>query len=230
MLRRFLRILWTARRSNQSIFREINLEYLLEGLMLKLKLQCFGHLMRTDDSLEKSLILGKIEGRRRRGHQRGEMIGLHHQCNGHRLGLTSRNGKGQRGMACCSPWGCKGLDMPGWLNNNNSNILLVTYLKCKFSSVQSLSCVWLFVTSWTAARQVSLSITSFWSLPKLMSIESVMPSNHLILCHPLLLLPLIFPSIRVFSNESALCIRWPKDWEFQLQYQSFQWIYRTDFL
>ena len=79
-----------------------------------------------------------------------------------------------------------------------------------FSSVQSLSCVQLFATPWTAARQASLSITNTGSLPKLMSIESVMPSNQLILCHPLLLLPSIFPSIRVFSNESALHIRWSK--------------------
>ena len=70
------------------------------------------------------------------------------------------------------------------------------------------------MTTWTAARQASLSITNSQSLLKLMSIESVMPSNHLILCHPLLLPPSIFPSIRVFSNESALCIRWPKYWSF----------------
>ena len=70
------------------------------------------------------------------------------------------------------------------------------------------------VTPWTAACQASLSFTIFQSLPKLMSIESVMPSNHPILCHPLLLLPSIFPSIRVFSNESVLCIRWPKYWSF----------------
>ena len=74
--------------------------------------------------------------------------------------------------------------------------------------------VQLFVTPWTAAHQASLSITNSQSLPKLMSIESVMPSNYLILCHPLLLLPSIFPSIRVFSNESALCIRWPTYWSF----------------
>ena len=74
--------------------------------------------------------------------------------------------------------------------------------------------VWLFATPWTTAHQASLSITNSRSLPKLMSIESVMPSNHLILCRPLLLLPLIFPSITVFSNESALCIRWPKYWSF----------------
>ena len=86
-----------------------------------------------------------------------------------------------------------------------------------FSSVQSLSHVWLFATPWTAARQASLSITNSWSLLKLMSIELVMPSNHLILCHPLLLLPSIFPSIRIFSNESVLHIRWPKDWSFSFR-------------
>ena len=80
--------------------------------------------------------------------------------------------------------------------------------------MQSLSRVWLFATLWTAARQASLSITNSRSPAKLMSIESVMPSNHLILCHPLLLLPSIFPSIRLFSNESALHIRLPKYWSF----------------
>ena len=87
-------------------------------------------------------------------------------------------------------------------------------LGISFSSVQSLSCVWLFVTPRTAAPQASLSITSSQSLLKLMSIESVMPSKHLIFCRPLLLLLSIFPSIRVFSNESALRIRWPKYWSF----------------
>ena len=82
----------------------------------------------------------------------------------------------------------------------------------QFSSLQSLSLVLLFVAPGTAARQASMSITNPWSLLKLMSIELVMPSNHLILCHPLLLVPSIFPSIRVFSNESVLCIRWPKYW------------------
>ena len=81
-----------------------------------------------------------------------------------------------------------------------------------FSSVQSLSRVRLFATAWTTARQASLSITSSRSLPKLMCIESVMPSSHLILCRPLLLLPPIPPSIRVFSNESALCMRWSNYW------------------
>ena len=148
-----------------------------------------------------------------------------------------------------------------------------------FSSIQSLSHVWLFATPWTAVCQASLSITNSLSLLKLMSIELVMPSNHLILCDPLLLLPSIFPSVRVLSNESVLYIRWPKYWsfkvcsnscplsrwyhpttsfsvaplfscpqsfpasgsfqmsqlfasggqvlEFQLQHQSFQWIFRT---
>ena len=84
----------------------------------------------------------------------------------------------------------------------------------QFSSFQSLSCVRLFATPWTVAHQASLSITNSRSLTKLMSIESVMPSNHLILCRPLLLLPSIFPSVRVFSNESVLCIRRPKYWRF----------------
>ena len=84
----------------------------------------------------------------------------------------------------------------------------------QFSSVQSLSHVWLFATPWTAAHQASLFITNSQSLLKLMSIELVMPSNHLILCGPLLLLPSIFPRIRVFSNESVLRIRWPKYWSF----------------
>ena len=84
----------------------------------------------------------------------------------------------------------------------------------QFSSVQSLSRVPLFVTPWATACQASLSITNSRSLPKLMSIELVLPSNHLILCHPLLLMPSIVPRIRVFSNESVLCIRWPKYWSF----------------
>ena len=94
-------------------------------------------------------------------------------------------------------------------------VFLVVVYGCEFSSVQSLSCDQLLVTAWTAARQASLSITNpNMSSLKLTSIESVTPSTHLILCHPLLLLPSIFPSIRVFSNESALHIRWPKYWSF----------------
>ena len=93
------------------------------------------------------------------------------------------------------------------LHNSGIKIEVVSH-----SSVQSLSGVQLFVTTWTAAHQASLSTTNSWSPPKPMSTESVMPSNHLILCCPILLLLSIFPSIRVFSNESALHIRWPKYW------------------
>ena len=94
-----------------------------------------------------------------------------------------------------------------------TQFVLITQSKA-FHLVLLLSHVWFFVTPWTAARQASLSNTNSWSLLKLISNESLMPSNHLILCYSFLLLPSIFPSIRVFSNESALCIRWPKYWSF----------------
>ena len=99
-----------------------------------------------------------------------------------------------------------------------------------YQSIQSLSRVWPFATPCTVARHASLSITNSRSPPKPMSIESVMPSNHLILCRPLLLLPSIFPSIRVFSNESALHIRWPKYWSFSFIISPGQWTPRTDLL
>ena len=101
----------------------------------------------------------------------------------------------------------------GW---EKLNYLRITEVGFQVSgSVQLLSHIWLFLTPWAAARQASLSNTSSQSPPKLMSIESVMPPNHLILCRPLLLLPSILPSIRVFSNESAVHIRWPKYWSFR---------------
>ena len=128
-----MRVLCTARRSNQSILKEISPECSLEGLMLRLKLQHFGHLMQRADSFEKTLMLGEIEGRRRRGQQRMRYLG----------GIT----------------------------NSRSSL-------------------------------------------RLTSIESVMPSSHLILCRPLLLLPPIPPSIRVLSNESILHTRWSKYWSF----------------
>ena len=98
----------------------------------------------------------------------------------------------------------------------------------QFNSVLSLSHVRLFAMLWTAAHQASLSIANSWSLLKLMSIESVMPSNHLILCHPFLLPPLIFPSIRVFSNESVPMSQVAKVLAFQLQHRSFQWTLLTN--
>ena len=103
------------------------------------------------------------------------------------------------------------------LQHRSSKALIhLLYDVVKFTSVPSLRHVRLFATTWTAALQASLSITKSWSLLKLMSIELVMPSNHLILCHPLLLLSSIFPSIRVFSSEWALHVRWPECWSFSL--------------
>ena len=108
-----MRVLWTARRSNQSIPKEISPEYSLEGLMLKLKLQYFGHLMRRTGSLEKTLMLGKIE---EKGTKEDEMVGWHHRLNGHEFEQASGDGDGQGSLACCSPWGHKQLDMTEQLN------------------------------------------------------------------------------------------------------------------
>ena len=104
--------------------------------------------------------------------------------------------------------------IPGPPVSEQLSLCATTTESVQFSSVQSLSRVRLFATPWIAACQASLSITNSRSLPKLMSIESVMPSSHLILCRPLFFLPAIPPSIRVFSNESTLHMRWPKDWSF----------------
>ena len=108
--RRLLKVPWTVRRLNQSILREINPEYSLEGLMLKLKLQYFGHLMRRADSLEKTLMLGRIEGRRKRGKQ-DEMFGWHHRLSGYEFEQTPGDSEGQGRLACSIPWGCKEWDM-----------------------------------------------------------------------------------------------------------------------
>ena len=108
-------------------------------------------------------------------------------------------------------WECK-LVQPLW--KTTRKFLRKGKIESPFVGVQSLSRLWLFATPWTVARQVSLSLTISWSLLRLMSIEVVMPSNQLILCHPLLLLFSILVSIRVFINESVLCIRWPKYWSF----------------
>ena len=110
-----MRVPWTAKRSNQSILKEISPACALEGLMLKLKLQYFGHLMQRADSFEKTLMLGKNEGGRRRGRQ-DEMVGWHHRLNGHRFGLTPEVGDGQGGLACCDSWGHKQSDTTERLN------------------------------------------------------------------------------------------------------------------
>ena len=111
--RRLLRVPWTARRSNQSILKEISSEYSLEGLKSQLKLQYFGHLIWKTDSFEKTLMLGKIEGRRKRGQQR---MRWYHQLNGHEFEKAPGDGEGHGSLACCSPWGCKESDTTEWLN------------------------------------------------------------------------------------------------------------------
>ena len=114
--RRPLRVPWTARRSNQSILKEISPEYSLDGLMLKLKLQYFGHLMGRTDSLEKTLMLGKIEEWKEKGMTEDEMVGWHHWLDGHEFDQASRVGDGQGNLICCSPWGHKESDTTERLN------------------------------------------------------------------------------------------------------------------
>ena len=116
------------------------------------------------------------------------------------------------------------------LHKGNYIYLVSLFILALFSSVQLLSRVRLFATPWIAARQASLSIINSQSPPKPMSFELVMPSSHLILCRPLLLLPPIPPSIRVFSNESTLCMRWPKYWSFSFSNNPSNWTPRTDLL
>ena len=113
--RRLLRLLWTARRSNQSILKEINPEYSLEGLILRLKLQYFGHLMQRTDSLEKTLMLAKTESKRKRGRQ-DATVGWHHRLDRHEFEQALGVGDGQGGLACCSPWVHKESDTTERLN------------------------------------------------------------------------------------------------------------------
>ena len=114
--RRLLRVPWTARRSNQSILKEINPEYSLEELILKLKLQYSGHLMLRADLLEKTLMVGKIEGRRR--WWQGEMVGWHHWLNGHESEQTPGNSKGQGSLVCCSAWSQSRTQLSDWTTTN----------------------------------------------------------------------------------------------------------------
>ena len=105
-----MRVPWTARRSNQSILKEINPGCSLEGLMLRLKLQYFGHLMQRPDSLEKTLMLGKIEGGQEKGMTEDEMVGWHHRLNGYEFEQAPGDSEEQGSLVCCSPWGHKELD------------------------------------------------------------------------------------------------------------------------
>ena len=154
--KRFLRVPWIAERSNQSTLKEINPKYSLEGLMLKLKLQYFGHLLQRAQTLEKTLMLGKIESRRQRGWQRMSG-GWHHRLDGHEFEQTPGAREGQGSLACCSPWGCTELDTTERLSSNNLHVCVL----------KSLSLVWLFTTPWTVAHQVPLFMgllrLEYWS-------------------------------------------------------------------
>ena len=143
-----------------------------------------------------------------KGTTEDEMVGWHHQLDGHEFEQAPGDGEGQRSLVCCLQ--SMGLQRLG--HNWATSLLLFS-----------------FVTPETAAHQDSLSITNSWSLLKLMSIKLVLPSNHLILCHPLLLLASIFPTIKDIFDESVLCIWWPST-EASATAWSFQWILRTDFL
>ena len=129
--RRLLRVPWAAKKSNQSILKETSPEYSLEGLMLKLKLQYFGHLMLRTDSLEKPLMLGKMEGRRRRGWQRMRWLD---RLDGHEFEQAPGVSDGHGGLACCSPWGHKESDMTEWLNWLTYPNPNWTYFKQEFCS------------------------------------------------------------------------------------------------
>ena len=209
---------------NQSILKEISPGISLEGMMLKLKLQYFTHLMWRVDSLEKTLMLGGIGSRRRRDDRGwdGWMASLTRWtwvCMDFRSWWLTRKPGMLRFMGSQRVGHDWETELNWTLNfdtvlTSSSFLKFLLLLENYISSVQLFSLFWLFATPWTAACQTSLSITNTRSLLKLMSIESVMTSNHLILCHPFFFLPSIFPSIRVFSNESALPIRWPKCWSF----------------
>ena len=219
--RRLLRVSWTARRSNQSILKEISPEYSLEELMLKLKLQYFGELTHCKRPWcwERLRAGGK-------GDNKGWDDWMASPTRWTWVWTSSGSWwwTGKPGMLQFMGSQRAGHDLVTELNwicccfsvlQLCLRVLQILYVSCfTFSSVQSLRCVWLFATPWITARQASLSITNSQSLLKLMPIESVTPSKPLILCGPLLLLPPIPPSIRVFSNESTLHMRWPKYWSF----------------
>ena len=173
----------------------------------------------------KDLEAGKDWRQEEKGMTENEMVGWNHQLNGHEFEQAPGDGEGQGSLGCCSPWGAKESDMTEWLNNKKNQGATYKGKLTKYPSfakihivvvVQLLSHVRLFATPWTAAPQASLSFTISWSLLKFISIDLVMPSNYLILCCPLLLLPSIFPGVMVFSKESVLYIRWLKYWNFSI--------------
>ena len=148
--RRLLRVPWTARKSNQSILKEINPEYSLEGLMPKLKPQYFGYLMWRADSLEKTLMLKTDGGQEKKGTTEDKMVRWHHQLNGHEFEQTLRDSEGQGNLACCSPWGCKESNTTKqWNNNDLTSDKLRSHLHC-FQGAQF--CISIFYSISPACR------------------------------------------------------------------------------